>query len=141
MEQTDSFLGGLLYFFVWAKWLLLLAVVLAVADAKFGIEAARFRKEQVKRSRAVRSTLNKLSGYVLWIMLAYTFGQAFGLTFGVDMLPLVMLLIIFCIEIESIWVNYYAARGKKVRIKLLDYFKKKNKLIDIDVEEDKEMEE
>lgn len=141
MEQTDSFLGGLLYFFVWAKWLLLLAVVLAVADAKFGIEAARFRKEQVKRSRAVRSTLNKLSGYVLWIMLAYTFGQAFGLTFGADMLPLVMLLIIFCIEIESIWVNYYAARGKKVRIKLLDYFKKKNNLIDIDVEEDKEMEE
>lgn len=136
METTEGLFTGLFEFLIWAKWLILLAIILAIADAKFGIDAANFRKEQVKISKAVRTTFSKMSGYLLWIALAYTFGQAFGLSFGVDMLPLLMLLTIFCVEIESIYVNFYAARGKKVKVDLLKFFRKKTEVIDI--EEEKE---
>lgn len=48
-NYTDGFLIGLLEFFIWAKWLLALAFLLTMADLKFGISAAKYRNEIVKR--------------------------------------------------------------------------------------------
>lgn len=138
MTFTDGFLFGLLEFFIWAKWLLILAFILALTDLKFGIDAARERKEVIKRSRAIRRTLDKVSSYVLWIVLAYTFGQAFGQPFGIDLLPLIILIIIYGVELESIYVNYFASKGKKVKVNFLKFFGKKTDMIDI---EEKEKEE
>ena len=56
-NYTDKFLFGLIEFFAWAKWLFFLALVLTLGDLKFGIEASRYRKDPIKRSRAVRRTI------------------------------------------------------------------------------------
>ena len=132
MTYTDQFLIGLIDFFIWAKWFLILAFVLTIADLKFGIAASRYRNEAVKRSRAVRRTLDKVCSYVLWVVLAYTFGQAFGLPFGIELLPMLMLLVIYGVELESIYVNYFAAKGKNVKVNILKFFGKKTEIIEID---------
>lgn len=137
MNYTDHFLEGLIEFFVWAKWLLILAFILTMADLKFGISASKYRKEEVKRSRAVRRTFDKISSYVIWIILAYTFGQAFGLPFGIELLPIIILLVIYGVELESIYVNYFASKGKRIKVNFLKFFGKKTDIIDIeDREED-----
>lgn len=135
-NYTDGFLLGLLEFFIWAKWLLALAFLLTMADLKFGISAAKYRNEIVKRSRAVRRTLDKITNYCLWIILAYTFGQAFGQPFGIDLLPLIILLVIYGVELESIYVNYFAAKGKKVKVNVFKFFSKKNDIIEVEEKED-----
>ncbi|SBV94807.1 conserved membrane hypothetical protein [uncultured Dysgonomonas sp.] len=135
-NYTDGFLLGLLDFFIWAKWLLALAFLLTMADLKFGISAAKYRNEIVKRSRAVRRTLDKITNYCLWIILAYTFGQAFGQPFGIDLLPLIILLVIYGVELESIYVNYFAAKGKKVKVNVFKFFSKKNDIIEVEEKED-----
>ena len=109
-----------------------------MADLKFGISAAKYRNEIVKRSRAVRRTLDKITNYCLWIILAYTFGQAFGQPFGIDLLPLIILLVIYGVELESIYVNYFAAKGKKVKVNVFKFFSKKNDIIEVEEKEDKE---
>lgn len=136
MNYTDHFLIGLLEFFIWAKWLLILAFVLTITDLKFGISASRYRKELVKRSRAVRRTLDKISSYFLWIVLAYTFGQAFGQPFGIELLPIIILLVIYGVELESIYVNYFAAKGKNVKVNFLKFFGKKTDMIEIEEKEE-----
>ena len=138
-NYTDGFLIGLLDFFIWAKWLLALAFLLTMADLKFGISAAKYRNEIVKRSRAVRRTLDKITNYCLWIILAYTFGQAFGQPFGIDLLPLIILLVIYGVELESIYVNYFAAKGKKVKVNVFKFFSKKNDIIEVEENDDKDV--
>ncbi len=135
MTYTDQFLVGLLDFFLWAKWLLILAFVLTITDLKFGISASRCRKEPVKRSRAVRRTLDKICSYVLWIVLAYTFGQAFGQPFGIDLLPVIILLVIYGVELESIYVNYFASKGKNIKVNVFKFFSKKTDIIEIEEKE------
>lgn len=132
MTYTDQFLVGLLDFFIWSKWLLFLALVLTLADLKFGIAASKYRKEDVKKSKAVRRTLDKISSYILWVILAYTFGQAFALPFGIDLLPMLMLLVIYGVELESIYVNYFASKGRNVKVNILKYFSRKADIIEID---------
>lgn len=138
MTYTDHFLVGLLEFFLWAKWLLILAFVLTITDLKFGIAASKYRKETVKKSRAIRRTLDKISSYILWVVLAYTFGQAFGLPFGIDLLPILILLVIYGVELESIYVNYFASKGKNVKVNIFKLFGKKTDIIEIEIEEKEE---
>jgi hypothetical protein len=132
MTYTDLFLVGLLHFFIWARWLLAAALILTFADLRFGIAASGYRKEPVKRSRAVRRTCDKISSYVLWVVLAYTFGQAFAQPFGIELLPLLMLLVIYGVELESIYVNYFAAKGKNVKVNIFKFFARKTDIIDIE---------
>ena len=47
-----------------------LAIVLIVVDARFGIEAAVRRGETIRRSRMVRRSINKLVDYICWVTLA-----------------------------------------------------------------------
>ena len=134
---TDEFLRGLIDFFAWAKWLIALAVVLTFADLKFGISASLYRKETIKRSRAVRRTFDKICSYMIWLLMAYTFGEAFGKPFGIDLLPLIILLVIYVVELESIYVNYFAARGKNVKVHLNKFFGKKLDVIEFEDETNK----
>lgn len=130
MTFTDHFLVGLLEFFQWAKWLMLAALFLTAADLKFGVQKARYKKEEVRRSRAIRRTFSKISDYVMWIILAYTFGKAF-MPFEIDLLPLIILIIIYGIELESIYKNYFASKGRNIKINIFNLFNKKHDMIDI----------
>ena len=131
-SYTDVFFIGLFDFLIWAKWLLLLALCLTAADLKFGIDASLYKKKEVRFSRAMRCTINKITGFLLWIAISYTFGQAFGFQLQIPLLPLLMLLIIYVSEIESLYKNYYAAKGKEVKISLYTFLKKKANIIDIE---------
>lgn len=131
ITYTDLFLLGLKDFFIWAKWLLLLALILSIADLRFGVQAARHRGETIRRSRAVKRSINKVCSYCLWILVSYSFGQAFGTPFGIDLLPLLMLIVIYGVELESIYSNYFEAKGKRIKINILKFFGKKADLFEL----------
>lgn len=132
MTYTDHFLLGLNEFFHWCKWLLLLAGILTIADLAFGIKAARHRHETVRRSRALKRTINKICSYLLWIVVAYAFGESFGKPFGIDLLPLIILLIIYGVELESIFSNYFETKGMNIKINFLKFFGNKTEIIEIE---------
>jgi len=132
MTYTDHFLLGLHDFFQWCRWLLLLASILTIADLFFGIKAARYRHETVRRSRALKRTMNKICGYLLWIVVAYTFGESFGKPFGIDLLPLIILLIIYGVELESIFSNYFESKGMKIKINIFKLFSNKTDIIEFE---------
>lgn len=136
MTYTDEFVGGLLEFFVWSKWFLMLGLCLTIADLAFGISAAKFRGEPIKRSRAVRRTIDKICGYILWIILSYTFGHAFGKPFGINLLPVTMLLVIYGVELESVYVNYFASKGRNIKVNIFKFFGKKVEMIEFEEKEE-----
>lgn len=107
------------------KWFLLAALCLIVADAKFGIEAAKKRGEHIRRSRAIRRTVNKLIDYICWILVASSVGAAFGTPFGIPILPAIVLFVIYGCEINSCFNNYFEARGSKFRINIFKWAKNK----------------
>jgi hypothetical protein len=109
---------------------ILLAVVLILCDLRFGVERAKYVGETVRMSRAVRRTLNKLVDYICWITLAGLFGNTFGEVFGIPLLSAILLLIIYGIEINSCYSNYFAARGIRKKINIFKLFKKNTDIIE-----------
>ena len=116
------------------KWFFLLGLILIVVDLRFGILAARARGESIRTSRAVRRTLNKVIDYLCWILVAGAMGKAFGMPFDVPILPAIVLLVIYGCEVNSCYGNYFAARGKRVKINILKFFAKKADIIEVDDE-------
>lgn len=141
MTYTDHLLSDFMDFVVWAKWLFILAIGLTLTDLKFGISASKFRNEIIKRSRALRRTFKKLSDYLIWVFIAYVFGKAFGAPFGIKLLPLIILLVVYAIELESIFVNYFAGKGRSVKVDVFKFFKSKTDLIDVEEEKEEEKED
>lgn len=64
-------------------------------------------------------------------------GEAFGTPFSIAFLPAVVMLVVYGIEINSCYTNYFEARGKKVRVNVFKFFAKKNDIIEIEEEEKK----
>ena len=108
----------------------LAAVILILVDLRFGVAAARKRGETIRFSRAVRRTLNKMADYLCWILLAGVIGQTFGEPFGIPVLPLLILLVIFGCEINSCYANYFEVRGKRMRVNIFKLFAKKADIIE-----------
>lgn len=107
------------------KWFFLLATILIIVDLRFGVQAARNRGEKIKRSRAIRRTLNKAVDYICWIFLSGVLGQAVGAPLEIPVLPVIFMLIIIGVELESCLLNYFEAHGKKVKINIWKIFGKK----------------
>lgn len=97
----------------------LVALVLIIADLRFGVEAAQKRGEQIRTSRMWRRTINKLVDYICWITLAGAFGSAFGEILGVPILSAIIILVVYAIELSSCFNNYFEARGIKFRVNVL----------------------
>ena len=104
---------------------------------RFGIEAAQYRKEVIRTSRAIRRTVNKIIDYLCWIFVAGAMGEAFGTPFSIAFLSAVVMLVVYGIEINSCYTNYFEARGKKVKVNVFRFFAKKNDIIEIEEEEKK----
>lgn len=121
---------------------LILAVVLVLVDLNFGIAAAKRRKrnaikakqayEPVRFSRAGRRTLNKITDYVCWVTLAGLFGHAFGNILGIPALAAIILLVIYVLELSSVFSNFFEARGINKRVNLWKFFSKKLDIIEIE---------
>ena len=102
---------------------------LVLADLKFGIEAARHRGETIRKSRAIRRSANKIIDYLCWILVATSFGEAFGTPFGIPILPALVLLVVYGCEINSCFNNYFEARGSKLRINIFKWLKNKSDIM------------
>lgn len=128
MEQFYS----LRYFF-------LLLPVLITVDLVFGVKAAKVRGERIKRSRAVKRTINKFVDYVCWLLLAGSLGLVFGEPFHIPILPIVVMAIVVSIELESCVVNYFEYKGKKIKFNWRKLFgKKAEEILDGIIEENKD---
>ena len=103
---------------------LLLAFVLIVADARFGIEAAKKRGERIRTSRLLRRCFNKFIDYICWASVAGIFSQAYGDILGIPLLTAFVMLFVYSIEIISIVNNYLEFRGYKFRLSFKRIFEK-----------------
>lgn len=119
-------------FFEPLKWVMLLAVIIVFVDLRFGIRAAKIRGETIRTSRAIRRTINKIVDYACWILLAGVLGEAFGEPFGIPMLPLIVLLVIFGCEVNSCFANYFESKGQKLKINIFKIFRSKAEILEPD---------
>lgn len=134
---SATLLSALYEFTTPLRWLFVLGVVLIIADLRFGIRASRVRGEVVRASRAVRRTINKAVDYLCWVLLAGTIGATFGDSFGVGILPLLVMLVIYGVEINSCFSNYFESKGSVMKVDIFRYFARKVDIIDIDDEKGK----
>lgn len=97
---------------------IVLAIALIFVDSVFGIKASRKRGETIRPSRKWRRAINKLVDYVCWITLAGVFGQAYGSVLDIPALAALMLLVVYGIELTSIFNNYFEYKGinKKINV-------------------------
>lgn len=103
---------------------LLLAIVLIAIDSRFGILASKKRNEPIRASRAVRRAINKFVDYICWITLAGMLGQTFGVVFHIPLLSMLVLLMVYTIELSSIFNNYFFYKGVKIKFNGLKFFSK-----------------
>ena len=104
---------------------LILALVLIVADTRFGVEASIKRGEQFRPSRMMRRAINKLVDYICWITLAGVVGNAFGTIFGIPILSALILLVVYGIELTSCFNNYFEFKGINKKINIWKLFGKR----------------
>lgn len=128
---TATFLSGLFDFTSPLRWLLILGAVLIVADLRFGIRAARVRGDVIRPSRAVRRTINKAVDYLCWIFLAGSIGATFGESIGVKILPILVMLVIYGVEINSCFSNYFESRGTHMQVDIFKWFARKVDIIEV----------
>lgn len=102
--------------------MIIVAVVLVLADLRFGVEAAMVRGESVRFSRALRRTINKVIDYICWLAIAIVLGGSFGDKFGIPLLAYIIMAVIFGIELTSIFDNYFESRGLKKRFNFMGFF-------------------
>lgn len=93
-----------------------LAIILIFVDSRFGIAASRKRGETIRTSRKWRRAINKLVDYVCWVTLAGVFGQAYGSVLDIPALAALMLLVVYGIELTSIFNNYFEYKGLHKKI-------------------------
>jgi hypothetical protein len=111
---------------------LLLAILLIAIDSRFGIKASKKRGETIRTSRAIRRAINKFVDYICWITLAGMLGQTFGVVFHIPLLSMIVLLVVYTIELSSIFNNYFFYKGLKFKFNGLKFISKVTK---VDVEE------
>lgn len=117
---------------------IILAIVLILADCRFGVEAAQKRGETIRQSRKWRRAINKLVDYICWISLAGVFSNAYSNVLGIPALSGVVLLIVYAIEITSCFNNYFEFKGIKLRLSFNAIFRewfKKVSDTDVDITE------
>lgn len=89
------------------------SVVLIALDLVYGIKAAKFRKERVSLSTALRRTVTKTFGYVCWLILASTM----ALAFNQQWLEWTILGLVYTNEFVSIIGNHLETKGLELNWK------------------------
>lgn len=94
---------------------LLFGAALILSDLRFGIKKAAKRGEEIRGSTAWRRTINKTMDYLCWVTLAGLCGRSVGVIFGIPIVSMALLLIVYGIEISSCLNNYFEYKGIKKR--------------------------
>lgn len=95
---------------------IMIAIVLIITDARFGIEAAQKRGETIRVSRKWRRAINKLVDYICWVSLAGVFSNTYSTILGIPTMTALVMLIVYGIELISIFNNYFEYKGLTLRI-------------------------
>ena len=112
---------------------IILAIVLIIADSRFGVV--------IRQSRKWRRAINKLVDYICWISMAGVFSNAYSNVLGIPALSAIVLLIVYAIEIVSCFNNYFEFKGINIRLSFSTIFShwfKKVSKSDVDIVEKKE---
>lgn len=123
------------------KWLALCGIILVFCDLRFGVMAAKVKGEKIRKSRALRRTINKLVDYTCWILLSVGIEYAFGLSLNIPLVPVFIMLVIYGIELNSVFQNYFDYRGIKAKVNIFNWFKKKVDIIDVETKDNKKEEQ
>lgn len=94
------------------KWIVPVVFVIIV-DLIWGTRAAKFRKERVTFTSALRRTMTKLVAYSCWIILSV----GMSISYNINCIAAIMMSIILLNEIISCINNYLQPSGKKLNIK------------------------
>ena len=84
-----------------------LAIPVIILDLMYGIRAARFRGENVRCSTAIRRTVDKMVGYIMWVAAAVMMSQLFEYNW----LDKLILALVFGNELISVFGNYLETKG------------------------------
>lgn len=103
---------------------LLFAIILIIADCRFGCAAARKRGEKIRSSRKWRRSINKFIDYLCWITVAYLCSHSVGEAVGTPVVSICVMLIVYGIELTSCINNYLEAREVAKKIDFFKLFKK-----------------
>ena len=102
-----------------------------IVDLIFGIENANAHNEKIRRSRAIRRTVNKFIDYMCWLLFAGVFAKAFAGPMGLsDTTVEAGVMLIACLsEVDSVFQNYAEAHGREkfsILNFLVSFVKRKN---------------
>ena len=86
---------------------LVLAVPIIILDLLYGIRAAKYRGEKVRWTTAIRRTVDKAVGYVMWCAAAVMIVQLFE----VEWLDKAILGLVYGNEFISVIANYLETKG------------------------------
>lgn len=86
---------------------LILAVPIIVLDLLYGIRAAKFRGDKVRWSTAIRRTIDKTVGYIMWCAAAVMIAQLFEVAW----LDKAILGLVYGNELISVFGNYLETKG------------------------------
>lgn len=122
---TATIISPLVHFYEALAPFLIAAIVLILADARFGIMAAKKRKEVIRSSRKWRRAINKLVDYICWATLAGMIGSVYGTILGVPTLTALIMLVVYAIELSSIVNNYLEYKDIHFRFNVLKFIASK----------------
>ena len=99
------------------RWMITLAIVLILTDLWFGIRAAKFRGEKIRKSRAGRRTFNKTVDYLCYLFIGVTIGKAIAEPYGVDPIVTAITAMVLCygFEIDSIYGHILELHNIKIK--------------------------
>ena len=119
------FLSEFFAFLTPLKWLAFCGIILIIADLRFGVMASKKRGEVIRTSRAVRRSVNKLIDYTCWVLLACALEHTFAVPFHIPLMPTLVMLIVYGVEIDSIFSNYFEYRDINIKVSIVGFVKKK----------------
>lgn len=119
------FLSEFFAFLTPLKWLVFCSIILIIADLRFGIMASKKRGEKIRTSRAIRRSINKLIDYTCWVLLACALEHTFAVPFHIPLMPTLVMLIVYGVEIDSIFSNYFEYRDINIKVSIVEFIKKK----------------
>lgn len=135
--STAAVISPMIDFYVNLAPFLMLALVLIIADSRFGVLAAKKRGENIRTSRKWRRAINKFVDYICWVTLAGMIGRTFGATFHIPIMSAIVLVVVYGIELSSVINNYFEYKGINKTFNIWKLFSKaaKSDIVDKVIED------
>ncbi len=122
-------------FSLWPMYILFAALV--AVDLRLGVQAARFRGEVIRRSRAWRRTMSKYIDYCSIVTVCKMFDDFIVSRYSVPLVYISFCLVLAWVELDSVFSNFGELRGMDV-LKAVKQFLYKKIMIDLPEKENKD---